>query len=97
MEQGSGLFYQRGTRDPVSEHMRVLIHSQDGHPVCCISGHANGAIELPHRIGEETSPRHDENSMITRGRTHCTADPIQRAGYRRESSPDLDHTERDGG
>jgi hypothetical protein len=97
MEQGSRLFYQCCTRDALGEHVGVLIHGQDGHPVCCIGGHTHGAIELPDRIGEGASTRHDENVMLTPGRPYRTADLIQRPGNRREPSTDLDYAELAGG
>jgi hypothetical protein len=45
-----GLLDQNGAWNTARQHVRILIHRQDGHPVRDVGRDAHPAIELPHAI-----------------------------------------------
>ena len=62
------LFHDHSSGDPIGEHIGVLVHRQDRHPVRGSGREADSALEDPDGIGEGAAPRDQQHWMQLRQR-----------------------------
>ena len=77
MAPGSSTSTARSIRS--REHVGVLIHRQDRHPVGGVGRQAVAAVELPHRVGERPAARDDDHPMTAAPASATAAQPASSA------------------
>jgi hypothetical protein len=77
-------------RDVMSQDVRILIHREERHLVRAGLRETQAAHLVTHLVGEETAPRHDEDSTPARRRRERPHDRPQSASGASETTADLD-------
>ena len=75
----SRLLHQHGARDPLGQHVGVLIHRQDRHPVGGVRREPLAPVERAHGVGERPATRHDQQAVAAGRRLGQRARPRPRA------------------
>ena len=74
---------------PRGHEMRVLVHREQCHPVRSISRNPDPAINLAHRVGERSAPRHEQQATFPAGRADRGKRGIEVPGVRENAAADL--------
>ena len=89
----AGLLDQGGAVDALRQHVGVLIHGEDRHPVRGVGGQGFPALERAHGIGERSAARHHHDPMTAAGQGQRGGDRVERTGRPGQTAADLHHDE----